>query len=139
LIEGLLLKPNMVTPGASCPKRAKPEEIGWYTVRTLSRSIVPALPGVVFLSGGQSEEDASLNLNAMNKLEGCPRPWRLTFSYGRALQASVLKAWQGKAENVAAAQAVLLERAKANGNASDGKYAGGTGDSGSLFVADYKY
>lgn len=139
LIEGLLLKPNMVTPGASCAKRAKPEEIGWYTVRTLSRSIVPALPGVVFLSGGQSEEEASLNLNAMNKLEGVPRPWRLTFSYGRALQASVLKAWQGKPENVAAAQAALLERAKANGNASDGKYAGGTGDSGSLFVADYKY
>lgn len=83
----------MVTPGASCPTRAKPEEIAWYTVRTLGRSIVPALPGVVFLSGGQSEEDASLNLNAMNKLQGAPRPWRLTFSYGRALQASVLKAW----------------------------------------------
>jgi len=93
LIEGLLLKPNMVTPGASCPKRAGAEEIAWYTVRTLSRSIVPALPGVVFLSGGQSEEEASLNLNAMNKLQGIPRPWRLTFSYGRALQASVLKAW----------------------------------------------
>ena len=93
MIEGLLLKPNMVTPGASCPKRAKPEEIAWYTVRTLGRSIVPALPGVVFLSGGQSEEEASLNLNAMNKLDNIPRPWRLTFSYGRALQASVLKAW----------------------------------------------
>ena len=139
LIEGLLLKPNMVTPGATCPKRASAEEIAWYTVRSLSRSIVPALPGVVFLSGGTSEEEASQYLNAMNQLKGIPRPWRLTFSYGRALQASVLKAWQGKAENVAAAQAKLLERAKANGDASDGKYAGGTGETGSLFVADYKY
>jgi fructose-bisphosphate aldolase class I len=68
LIEGLLLKPNMVTPGASCPKRATSQEIAWYTVRTLSRTIVPALPGVTFLSGGQSEEEASMNLNAMNAL-----------------------------------------------------------------------
>ena len=100
---------------------------------------MPALPGVVFLSGGQSEEDASLNLNAMNKIDGCPKPWRLTFSYGRALQASVLKSWMGKAENVAAAQATLLERAKANGNASDGTYSGGSGETGSLFVANYKF
>jgi len=85
LIEGLLLKPNMVTPGASCPTRASAEEIAWYTVRTLSRTIVPALPGVCFLSGGQSEEEASLNLNAMNKLTGIAKPWALTFSYGRAL------------------------------------------------------
>ena len=93
LIEGLLLKPNMVTPGASCPTRASNDQIAWYTVRTLSRSIVPALPGVTFLSGGQSEEEASLNLNAMNQITEIPRPWALTFSYGRALQASVLKAW----------------------------------------------
>ena len=93
LIEGLMLKPNMVTPGAQCKDRADANTIAWYTVRTLSRSIVPALPVVCFLSGGQSEEEASLNLNAMNKLEGCPRPWALTFSYGRALQGSVLKAW----------------------------------------------
>ena len=93
LIEGLLLKPNMVTPGASCPNRATNQEIAWLTVRTLSRSIVPALPGVVFLSGGQSEEDASLNLNAMNALTGVQKPWALTFSYGRALQKSVLTAW----------------------------------------------
>jgi fructose-bisphosphate aldolase class I len=95
LIEGLLLKPNMVTPGADCVKRATADEIAWYTVRTLSRTIVPALPGVTFLSGGQSEEDASLNLNAMNKIKGLPHPWALTFSYGRALQTSVLKAWGG--------------------------------------------
>lgn len=93
LIEGLLLKPNMVTPGNACPKKSNPQEIAWYTVRTLSRSIVPALPGVTFLSGGQSEEEASLNLNAMNQITEIPRPWALTFSYGRALQASVLKAW----------------------------------------------
>lgn len=103
LIEGLMLKPNMVTPGASCKERATSEQIAWYTVRTLSRSIVPALPVVCFLSGGQSEEEASLNLNAMNKIDKLPRPWSLTFSYGRALQSSVLKAWLGKPENVAEA------------------------------------
>jgi fructose-bisphosphate aldolase, class I len=70
ILEGCLLKPNMVTPGASCPDRKSPEEIAWYTVRTLSRTIVPALPGIAFLSGGQSEEEASLNLNAMNQLDG---------------------------------------------------------------------
>jgi len=85
LIEGLLLKPNMVTPGAECPDRSNAAEIAWMTVRTLSRTIVPALPGVTFLSGGQSEEDASLNLNAMNTITELPRPWALTFSYGRAL------------------------------------------------------
>jgi len=90
LIEGLMLKPNMVTPGASCTKRASNEEIAWYTVRTLRRTIVPALPVVCFLSGGQSEEEASLNLNAMNKLPAAQRPWALTFSYGRALQTTVL-------------------------------------------------
>merc|ERR1712178_483885 len=135
LIEGLMLKPNMVTSGASCPTRASPEEIAWMTVRTLQRTIVPALPVVCFLSGGQSEEDASLNLNAMNKLD-VPRPWRLTFSYGRALQSSVLRAWQGKPENVAEAQKVLLVRAEANGSAALGKYQGGTGSTQSDFVAD---
>jgi len=93
IIEGLLLKPNMVTSGATCPKQANNAEIAWYTVRTLSRTIVPALPGVVFLSGGQSEEDASLNLNAMNQIKDLPRPWALSFSYGRALQKSCLAAW----------------------------------------------
>jgi len=102
IIEGTLLKPNMVTPGSQS-EVAPPEKIAWYTVRTLSRSIVPSLPGVVFLSGGQSEEAASLNLNAMNKLDNIQKPWALTFSYGRALQQSVLKAWKGSADNVAAA------------------------------------
>lgn len=103
IIEGCLLKPNMVTPGASCPDRRGPEEIAWFTVRTLSRTIVPALPGVAFLSGGLSEEEASLNLNAMNQLTTICKPWALTFSYGRALQASVLKAWQGSPDNTEAA------------------------------------
>jgi fructose-bisphosphate aldolase class I len=85
LLEGLLLKPNMVTQGANCPVKASNEEIALMTVRTLSRTIVPALPAVTFLSGGQSEEDATLNLSAMNALKGIPKPWALTFSYGRAL------------------------------------------------------
>jgi fructose-bisphosphate aldolase class I len=93
IIEGTLLKPNMVTPGANCPDRKTAEEIAWMTVRTLSRTIVPALPGVTFLSGGQSEEEASLNLNAMNALTNVAKPWALTFSYGRALQKSVLATW----------------------------------------------
>ncbi len=103
IIEGTLLKPNMVTPGATCEKKSAAAEVAWYTVRTLSRSIVPALPGVVFLSGGQGEESASHHLNEMNKLDKLPKPWALTFSYGRALQSSTLKAWLGKAENVEAA------------------------------------
>ena len=102
LIEGCLLKPNMVTPGSDCPDRKSPGEIAWYTVRTLARTIVPALPGIMFLSGGQSEEEASLHLSAMNKLEGVVKPWALSFSYGRALQSSCLKAWQGKPENLKA-------------------------------------
>lgn len=139
IIEGTLLKPNMVTPGKDCPDRSNTAEIAWYTVRTLSRTISPALPGVTFLSGGQSEEDASLNLNAMNALTGIQKPWALTFSYGRALQQSVLKAWAGKAENVKAAQATLLVRANANGAAAKGIYQGGSGDNTSTFVANYSY
>jgi fructose-bisphosphate aldolase class I len=100
IIEGCLLKPNMITPGSDCPERASAQQIAWYTVRTLSRTIVPALPGVVFLSGGQSEEEASVNLNEMNKITQIPQPWSLSFSYGRALQSSCLKAWSGKKENV---------------------------------------
>merc|ERR1712045_484982 len=139
LIEGTLLKPNMVTEGSTCAEKADPAKVAWMTVRTLSRTIVPALPGITFLSGGQSEESASLNLNAMNALQGAPKPWALTFSYGRALQQSVLKTWLGKAENVAAAQAALLERARANGNAAKGLYEGGSGATESTYVANYRY
>ena len=110
------------------------------TVRTLQRTVPPALVGVMFLSGGQSEEDASLNLNAMNALP-LRKPWILSFSYGRALQASVLKAWGGNPANKEAAQATLLKRAKANGEATLGKYAGSVDGSGkeSLFVKGYVY
>jgi len=143
LLEGALLKPNMVTPGQSA-KQVDPAEVAFFTVRTLRRTVPPALPGVMFLSGGQSEESASLNLNAMNACKAfpLPHPFALSFSYGRALQQSTLKAWQGKKENVAAAQKVLLERAKANSEAQLGKYAGGAGGSAaaaSLFEKRYVY
>lgn len=139
LLEGTLLKPNMVTPGANGPQVSH-EQNALATVTVLRRTVPAAVPGIVFLSGGQSEEDATLNLNAMNK---CPlsRPWTVSFSYGRALQHSVIRTWKGQPENVAAAQAKLLERAKANGLASLGQYEGG-GDksaSESLFVAGYVY
>lgn len=110
-LEGTLLKPNMVTPGQSCPKRATPQEVGLATVTALRRTVPAAVPGVTFLSGGQSEEEASVNLNAINQVP-LLRPWALTFSYGRALQASVLRAWAGKKENIAAGQQELLKRAK---------------------------
>lgn len=140
-LEGSLLKPNMVTPGQSCPIQYSSHQIAQATVEALQRTVPSAVPGVVFLSGGQSEADATVNLNAINMVPGT-RPWSLTFSYGRALQASVLKAWQGKKENVPAAQKEFLARAHANGMASQGKYEGGTeGAAGnqSLFVAKHSY
>lgn len=138
LLEGTLLKPNMVTPGAESGSQASPEEIGAATVRVLQRTVPPAVPGVHFLSGGQSEEQASANLNAMNALPGA-KPWALSFSYGRALQASTLKAWGGKAENVAAAQKALMTRAQANSLASLGKLGQEANGGESLYVKDYKY
>ncbi|GBG62754.1 hypothetical protein CBR_g31771 [Chara braunii] len=140
LLEGTLLKPNMVTPGSDAAKVA-PEIVGKYTVRTLQRTVPAAVPGIMFLSGGQSEEEATLNLNAMNALDAT-KPWTLSFSYGRALQASTLKAWGGKVENVAAAQKAFCVRAKGNGEATLGKYSGAPaieGASESLHVKDYKY
>ncbi|XP_078166515.1 fructose-bisphosphate aldolase 1, cytoplasmic-like [Carex rostrata] len=141
LLEGTLLKPNMVTPGSDAPKVAN-EVIAEYTVRALLRTVPPAVPAVVFLSGGQSEEEATLNLNAMNKLQG-KKPWSLSFSFGRALQQSTLKAWAGKEENVEKARAAFLARCKANSAATLGTYAGdaagGEGVSESLHVKDYKY
>ncbi|XP_031103919.1 fructose-bisphosphate aldolase 6, cytosolic-like [Ipomoea triloba] len=142
LLEGTLLKPNMVTPGSDCKTRAKPEVIAEYTVRALQRTMPAAVPAVVFLSGGQSEEEATVNLNAMNKLK-TKKPWSLTFSYGRALQQSTLKAWGGKQENYKAAQDVFLARCKANSEATLGTYAGSAnlaeGASESLHEKDYKY
>ncbi|CAA2972181.1 fructose-bisphosphate aldolase, cytoplasmic isozyme 1 [Olea europaea subsp. europaea] len=123
LLEGTLLKPNMVTPGFDSPK-VTPEVIAEYTVAALRRTVPPAVPGIVFLSGGQSEEEATVNLNAMNKLEVL-KLWTLSFSFGRALQQSTLKTWAGKKENVGKAQEVFLGRCKANSEATLGKYTGG--------------
>ncbi|RWW03668.1 hypothetical protein GW17_00033154 [Ensete ventricosum] len=119
VFEGILLKPSMVTPGAEHKARASPETIAKYTLRMLNRRVPPAVPGIMFLSGGQSEMEATLNLNAMNQ---DPNPWHVSFSYARALQNSVLKTWQGRPENVEAAQTALLVRAKANSLAQLGRY-----------------
>lgn len=121
VLEGTLLKPSMVISGADCPEQAGVEEVARRTVRTLQRCVPAAVPGIVFLSGGQSDELATQHLNAMNKLPA-RRPWKLSFSYGRALQAAPLKAWSGKPENLAAAQAAFLERARANGQAALGNW-----------------
>lgn len=141
LLEGTLLKPNMVTAGSES-KKASAEEVAKYTVQALQRTVPPAVPGVVFLSGGQSEEEATLNLNAINALDTI-KPWTLSFSFGRALQASVLKTWMGKKENIDAAQKAFHKRAKANSEATLGTYkgdaAGGVGTEESLHVAGYKY
>ncbi|CAG9853732.1 unnamed protein product [Phyllotreta striolata] len=141
-LEGTLLKPNMVTSGAQSPCKAPPEEVARATVEAFQRRVPCAVPGVTFLSGGQSEEEATVNLNAMNLHPG-KRPWALTFSYGRALQASVLKAWAGKDENIKLAQDELLKRAKANSEACQGKYVAGScqsyaGDAG-LYVKNHAY
>jgi len=140
-LEGTLLKPNMVTPGQSCPKKATPEEIGEKTVIALRRTVPAAVTGIVFLSGGQSEIEATKNLNAINQVK-LIKPWGLSFSFGRALQASVLKEWQGKDENIEKAQKVFLHRAKANGEAQLGRYAGedaAAAAAESLFVAKHSY
>ncbi len=140
-LEGSLLKPNMVLPGVDCPKKYTPEQVAEVTVRTFQRHLPVAVPGVTFLSGGQSELEATIHLNAINKLDAV-KPWAFTFSYGRALQASVLQAWKGKKENVEAAQKVLIHRAQCNGLASLGKYEGedATGAAAkSLHVAKYAY
>src|SRR6478752_7423135 len=119
--EGILLKPNMVLPGYECPQQATDEEIAHETVRCFLRHVPAAVPGIVFLSGGQSEEEATSRLNAMNALG--PHPWKLSFSYGRALQAAALKAWGGKEENVEVAQRAYYHRAKMNSAAQTGTYA----------------
>jgi len=119
--EGILLKPNMVLPGYECAQQASDEELAHETVRCFRRHVPAAVPGIVFLSGGQSEEEATSRLNAMNALG--QHPWKLSFSYGRALQAAALKAWGGKEENVEAAQRAYYHRAKMNGAAQTGTYA----------------
>jgi fructose-bisphosphate aldolase class I len=120
VFDGMLLKPNMVIPGMKCPKQAGVQQVAEATLRCLRRYVPAAVPGIVFLSGGQSAEDATDHLNAMNAMG--PQPWQVSFSYGRALQAPVLVAWKGQESSVAAAQKALLKRSQLNGLARDGKY-----------------
>ncbi len=121
VLEHMVLKPNMVLPGKDCPQQASAEEVAAATVRVLRRCVPAAVPSINFLSGGLSPEAATANLNAINA--GFPlEPWLLSFSYGRALQQPVLQAWQGKAENVPAAQQALLKRVRLNGAAQRGEY-----------------
>lgn len=120
-MEGSILKINMVTPGQTCKFRASPEEIAEATLTTLKRTVPASVAGIMFLSGGQSEEDATINLNAINRCEGL-KPWPLSFSYGRALQASALHAWSGNPHNALTAQKELIIRAKANADAALGCY-----------------
>jgi fructose-bisphosphate aldolase class I len=119
-LEGMVLKPNMVIAGKKCPVQAQPGQVAAATVRCLKRHVPAAVPGIAFLSGGQSEAEATLHLSLMNRLGGLP--WQLSFSYGRALQQSTLDAWRGEAANVAAAQRAFLRRARLNGLARSGSY-----------------
>jgi fructose-bisphosphate aldolase class I len=119
-LEGMVLKPNMVVPGKKSPRQASVEEVAEKTVRLLKNCVPAAVPGIAFLSGGQSDEDATAHLNAMNRIGGLP--WPLTFSYGRALQAAPQKAWSGKSENTAAGQRAFIHRARMNSLASKGEW-----------------
>jgi len=141
MLEGVLLKPSMVTPGAQSGTKADATTIADYTLRALKKVVPPAVPGIMFLSGGQSEVEATLNLNAMNQ---SPNPWHISFSYARALQNTTLKTWAGKDENKVAAQAKLLQRAAANSKAQLGKYDPATADEDAsalegMYVKDYSY
>ncbi len=119
-LEGIVLKPNMAVPGKKSGKKASVQDVAEKTVRMLKNCVPGAVPGIAFLSGGQSDEDATAHLDAMNKIGNLP--WKLTFSYGRALQAAPQKAWSGKSENVAAAQRAFTHRAMMNGLASLGQW-----------------
>ena len=119
-LEGMVLKPNMVIPGKKSPDQSSPERIAEATVRTLKRQVPSAVPGIAFLSGGQSSADATLHLSLMHA--SGPLPWPLTFSYGRALQDDALRAWAGKASGFAGGQKALAKRAKLNGLAAAGEY-----------------
>jgi fructose-bisphosphate aldolase class I len=121
-LEGTILKPNMVVSGKKCAKQAGVEEVAEKTVRCFRGAVPAAVPGIVFLSGGQSDVDATAHLNAMNAEYASMIPWKLSFSYGRALQAAPLKAWAGKAENIEAGQKAFLHRARMNGLAQLGKW-----------------
>jgi fructose-bisphosphate aldolase, class I len=143
LLEGTLLKPAMVLPGKQCEKKYSVGACAAATVTSLQRSVPVAVPGITFLSGGQTEEGATEMLNAINKPGLGFRPWSLTFSFGRALQKSVLEVWKGKQQNEKAAQQMLLLRAKANSDANLGRYTGYAAKAGSaqkaLYVKNYTY
>ncbi|MBX9828382.1 MAG: fructose-bisphosphate aldolase class I [Xanthobacteraceae bacterium] len=120
-LEGMLLKPNMVVPGGSCTRQAPVEEVAVATLRCLRRHVPAAVPGVVFLSGGQDPLSATVHLNTINQIEG-PKPWKLSFSYGRALQDEALDAWHGHNENLRAGQQAFYHRAKCDSAAALGRY-----------------
>lgn len=119
-LEGIVLKPNMVIAGKKCPQQASVDQVAEQTITVLKITVPSAVPGIAYLSGGQSDEDATAHLNRMNEIGGFP--WKMTFSYGRALQAAPQKAWSGKPENVKAAQEAFLHRARMNGLASLGQW-----------------
>jgi len=121
VLEGMVLKPNMVISGKKAANRAGPQEVAEATLRVLKRHVPAAVPGIAFLSGGQSPTEATLHLSLLNQMG--PLPWSLTFSYGRALQDTALKAWGGVAGNFAAGQKEFARRAKLNGLATTGRYA----------------
>ncbi|MFI4994529.1 MAG: class I fructose-bisphosphate aldolase [Hyphomicrobiales bacterium] len=120
VLEGTVLKPNMVISGKKCPKQASVSEVAEATLRVLKRCVPSAVPGIAFLSGGQSDLEATAHLDAMNRIGGFP--WRISFSYGRALQHAPQQAWSGKADNVLAAQKAFAHRAKMNGLATLGQW-----------------
>jgi fructose-bisphosphate aldolase, class I len=119
-LDGIILKPNMVVAGKNSPKQASPQEVAEKTLKVLKACVPPAVPGIAFLSGGQSDEQATEHLSLMNEMGS--HPWRLTFSYGRALQAAAMSAWAGKSENVAAAQRAFAHRARMNSLAATGAW-----------------
>jgi fructose-bisphosphate aldolase class I len=116
----MLLKPNMVLAGYECPDQASDEEVAERTLRCLRRNVPAAVPGIVFLSGGQGDEEATATLDAINKIG--PHPWEFSFSYGRALQHAALQAWKGEDANASAGQAAYLHRAHMNGLARSGAW-----------------
>jgi fructose-bisphosphate aldolase class I len=119
-LEGMVLKPNMVVPGKKSAKHASVDQVADMTVRVLKACVPSAVPGIAFLSGGQSDEEATAHLDAINRIGGLP--WKVTFSYGRALQAAVQKSWLGKTDNVGAAQRAFAHRARMNGLAALGQW-----------------
>ena len=122
LLEGMILKPNMVVPGLKCPTQDSLDDVADATVRVFRRAVPAAVGGIAFLSGGQSARDASARLNAMHVRHQDDLPWPLAFSFARAIQDPAMKAWAGKKENVAAAQKALVERARLNQLARRGEY-----------------